>query len=134
VPYQPNTALKFSIAKSLQSANGFGMTAPAELSFTVSDYLQPTNFLPKTDAEDVDVDAAVAVSFNQPVVALGEDESSQPEAFTIQPAVKGSAEWINTSTYIFYPEPGMTGGTEYTVSLNPELKTVSGVRLAGTAK
>jgi uncharacterized protein YfaS (alpha-2-macroglobulin family) len=129
-PYQPNSTLKFSITKSLQSANGFGLTAPVELSFPVAGYLQPTNFLPNTDAEDVNVDAAIAVSFNQPVVALGEDESSQPEAFTIQPGVKGNAEWINTSTYIFYPEPGMTGGMEYTVTLNPELKTVTGVSLA----
>jgi hypothetical protein len=100
----------------------------------VAGYLQPTNFLPNTDAEDVNVDAAIAVSFNQPVVALGEDESSQPEAFTIQPGVKGNAEWINTSTYIFYPEPGMTGGMEYTVTLNPELKTVTGVSLALNSK
>lgn len=126
-PYQPNTTLDFSIASSLQSANGFGIAAPIELSFTVADYLRATNFLPKPDAEDVNVDAAIAVSFNQPVVALGGDSSKQPSAFTLQPSVKGRGEWINTSTYIFYPEPALTGGTEYTVSLNPELKTVTGV-------
>ena len=130
--YQPNTSLKFTIANSLQSANGFGMAEPVEFSFTVADYLRATNFLPKPGAEDVDVDAAIVASFNQPVVALGGDASSQPPAFSIQPAVEGRAEWINTSTYIFYPEPAMAGGTEYTVSLNPELKTVSGVGLEGT--
>src|SRR6266540_1045948 len=36
-PYQPNTTLNFSIASSLQSANGFGVTAPIELSFPVED-------------------------------------------------------------------------------------------------
>src|SRR5215211_7120184 len=132
--YQPNTALKFSLATSLQSANGFGLVEPMELSFTVADYLRATNLLPKPGAEDVNVDAAIVASFNQPVVALGGDVSSQPAAFSIQPEVPGRAEWINTSTYIFYPEPAMAGGTEYTVSLNPELKTESGVALAESAQ
>jgi len=89
--YQPNTTLDFSIASSLQSANGFGIAAPIELSFSVADYLRATNLLPKPDAEDVNVDAAIAVSFNQPVVALGADAAGQPLAFSIQPAVKGRA-------------------------------------------
>src|SRR5215208_2065543 len=105
-PYPPNTTLNFSIAGSLQSANGFGVAEPIELSFTVADYLRATNILPKADSGDVNVDAAVAVSFNQPVVPLGGDSSDQPEGFSIQPAVKGRAEWINTSTYIFYPQFG----------------------------
>jgi len=125
--YQPNTSLKFSVANSLQSANGFGLVEPIELSFTVADNLRATNLLPKPGAEDVNVDTAIVASFNQPVVALGGDPALQPPAFSIQPSVEGRAEWINTSTYIFYPEPAMAGGTEYTVSLNPELKTASGV-------
>ncbi|HSB03151.1 MAG TPA: Ig-like domain-containing protein, partial [Anaerolineales bacterium] len=126
-PYPPNTTLDFSIAGSLQSANGFGMAVPIELSFSVADTLRATIFLPKPDSEDVNVDAAIAVSFNQPVVALGAETADQPLAFNIQPSAKGRGEWINTSTYIFYPEPALAGGTEYTVSLNPALKTVTGV-------
>ncbi|HET9914030.1 MAG TPA: Ig-like domain-containing protein [Anaerolineales bacterium] len=133
-PYQPNTTLNFSIANSLQSANGFGLAAPIELSFTVADYLRATNLLPKPDAQDVNVAAAIVASFNQPVVALGADSNAQPSVFTLQPAIKGRGEWINTSTYIFYPEPAMAGGTEYTVSLNPDLKTVTGVGLEGSGQ
>src|SRR5215813_6219676 len=92
--YQPNTALHFSIANSVQAATGLGMTAPVDLSFIVADYLRPTILLPKHDAEDVNVDAAEVASFNQPVVALGGDPSARPAAFTIQPPVKGRAEWI----------------------------------------
>ncbi len=131
-PYSPDTSLNFSISNSLQSANGFGIVEPIDLSFTVADHLRPTNFLPKPDAEDVNVDAAIAVSFNQPVVALGGDALSRQPAFDIQPPVSGRGEWINTSTYIFYPAPAMAGGMQYTVSLNPELKTVSGVGLDGS--
>src|SRR5512138_196780 len=62
-PYLPNSTLDFSIAASLQSVNGFGIAAPIELSFMVADYLRALNLLPKPDAEDVNVDAAIAVSF-----------------------------------------------------------------------
>ncbi|HLF74903.1 MAG TPA: Ig-like domain-containing protein, partial [Anaerolineales bacterium] len=126
-PYQPNTKLKVGLADSIQSANGLGIAGPTELSFTVADHLRATNLLPVDGASDVNVDAAIAVSFNQPVVALGSDPSTRPSAFSLQPSVSGHGEWVNTSTYIFYPEPSMAGGTEYTVSLNQSLKTVTGV-------
>ncbi len=104
-----------------------GWLPPSTLPSQLQIICAPTNFLPKPDAEDINVDAAIVVSFNQPVVALGGDSSSQPAAFSIQPPVKGRGEWINTSTYIFYPDPAMAGGTQYTVGLNPDLKTVTGV-------
>jgi uncharacterized protein YfaS (alpha-2-macroglobulin family) len=127
--YAPNTNLNITIANTIQSAGGFGIAEPLELSFPVADHLRTTNILPKAGAEDVTVDAAIAASFNQPVVALGTDPSSQTPAFTVQPSVNGRGEWINTSTYVFYPEPSMAGGTEHTVTLNPALKTVTGVSL-----
>ncbi|MFT3890368.1 MAG: Ig-like domain-containing protein [Anaerolineales bacterium] len=129
--YPPNSKLKLSIANSIQSVTGFGLAEPIDLTYSVSDYLRATNLLPKVDAKDVNVDAAIVTSFNQPVVPLGADQSSLPAAFSIQPSVQGSGEWINTSTYIFYPKTSMAGGTDYTVSLNPALKTVTGVGLDG---
>ncbi len=130
-PYQPNSRLKISIANSIQSATGFGLAEPINISYPVADYLRATNLLPKVNAADVDVDAAIVASFNQPVVALGSDASSQPAAFSVSPSVQGRGEWINTSTYIFHPETPMAGGTGYTVSLNTDLKTVTGVGLDG---
>src|SRR6266540_3208116 len=129
-PYQVNSKLNLTIASSIQSANGFGLKDPIdELSFSVADYLRPENVLPKQDAKDVDVQSAVAVSFNQPVVSLGADNSALPSAFNLQPSIKGHSEWINTSTFVFYPESAMAGGTEYTLKLNPDLKTEMGVGL-----
>ncbi len=129
--YPPNSKLKVSIANSVQSATGFGLGEPLELSFTVADYLRATNQLPKANTLDVNVDAAISVSFNQPIVPLGADASTLPAAFTLVPSVPGRGEWINTSTYIFYPEPAMAGGTEYAVSLSQDLKSVTGVSFAG---
>ena len=131
-PYSFDSKLEIEIANSIQSASGFRLADPIQLSYTVADYLRPTNQLPKANATDVDVDAAIAVSFNQPVVPLGAETSSLPPAFNIAPAVEGRGEWINTSTYIFHPEPAMQGGVEYTVSVSEDLKTGSGVGLDRT--
>ena len=57
---------------------------------------------------------------------LGLDPGTFPGAFSIEPAVPGRGEWVNTSTYIFYPEQALVGGTDYTVYLNPDLETTSG--------
>ncbi len=131
-PYSPNTQLNIALENSIQSASGFGIAEPIQLSFTVADYLRGTNLLPKANTTDVNVDAAIAVSFNQPVVPLGANSASLPSAFTILPSLDGRGEWTNTSTYIYYPETSMQGGTEYTVSMNADLKTVSGVGLDGS--
>lgn len=131
-PFPPDSKLNLEIADSIQSASGFGITGPIQLSFAVADHLRATNQLPRANSTDVNVDAAIAVSFNQPVVPLGADPSSLPSPFTIMPSLEGRGEWINTSAYIFYPEPAMLGGTEYTVSVNQDLKTGSGVGLDRT--
>jgi len=131
-PYSASTKLNVVIANSVQSASGFGISEPIQISFTVADYLRGTNLLPKANTTDVNVDAAIAISFNQPVVALGTDSSSLPPAFNIQPSVLGHGEWINTSTYVFYPQTPMQGGTEYAVSVNDTLRSVTGVGLDGS--
>jgi len=125
--YPPNSKIKIALANTIQSATGFGITDPIELSFTVADFLRATNQLPKANSLDVNVEAAVSVSFNQPIVPLGADAASLPAAFVLVPSAQGHGEWINTSTYIFYPEPALAGGMEYAVSLSQALKSVTGV-------
>ncbi|MDX1377341.1 MAG: Ig-like domain-containing protein, partial [Anaerolineales bacterium] len=131
-PYPPNTKLEIQIADSIQSASGFGISESIRLPFTVADHLRATNILPKENTTDVNVDAAIVASFNQPVVPLGADPAALMPAFTVQPPVEGRGEWVNTSTYIFYPQSAMLGGTEYTVSVNADLQTASGVGLDGS--
>ncbi len=131
-PYPANSKLNIGIANSIQSASGFGISEPIQVSFTVADYLRGTNLLPKANTTDVNVDAAIAISFNQPVVALGADSSTLPSAFNLQPSVLGHGEWINTSTYVFYPQVSMQGGTEYTVSVDENLRSVTGTGLDGS--
>lgn len=130
--YQSNTVLNLTLANTIQSSTGFGIPEPIEIPFTVTDYLHPTNILPQANATDVNVQSAIVASFNQPIVPLGADPSSLPPAFTLVPSASGNGEWINTSTYIFYPDPALAGGTEYAVSLNQDLKSVTGVGFAGS--
>ena len=68
----------------------------------------------------------MVATFTRPVTGLGADPKSLPPAFSLDPAAKGRGEWLNTSTYIFYPEPGLTGGLQYTVTPNPDLKSALG--------
>lgn len=128
-PYPPNARLNLEIAASIQSASGFSALAPSQLTYTVADYLRPVSMLPQPNSVDVNVNAAIVVAFNQPVVPLGAENHSLPPAFVIIPSIEGRGEWLNTSTYIFHPQTALLGGTEYTVSVNADLKTESGVGL-----
>ena len=126
------TASQFGlqIGQGARAANGLGLLQPVSLDFQTPDYLRPTQFLPKPDSEEVIPNAAIVAAFNQPVVPLGADPAALPAAFSIQPDAQGKGEWLNTSTYIFYPDPALSGGLTYTVSLNPDLTANSGSQLA----
>ena len=68
----------------------------------------------------------MVAAFNYPVVPLGADPAGLPAGFTLEPATQGKGEWLNTSTYIFYPDPALEGGKPYTARVNPELRGVDG--------
>ena len=126
VPFTPETDLALTIAASAQSSQGMSMLEPVSLTYTTSSYLRLAQQLPEMASQDVDPASAVVAAFNRPVVTLGADPATLPAAFTIQPAAAGSGEWLNTSTYIFYPEPALAGGVAYQVSVNPDLMAKAG--------
>jgi uncharacterized protein YfaS (alpha-2-macroglobulin family) len=129
-PLEAGASLKLNVNTSARSSNGAIFSKAAEYTYYVADALHPVQFLPTDGNVDISVDAAVAVTFDQPVVALGADPASMPAAFSIQPAAQGRGEWLNTSTYIFYPEPAFAGGETYHALLNPDLISVAGTTLA----
>ena len=132
VPFTPETDLTLTIAASAQSSQGMPMQEAVSLAYTTSSYLRLAQQLPEMASQDVDPASAVVAAFNRPVVALGADPATLPAAFTIQPAAAGSGEWLNTSTYIFYPEPALAGGIAYQVSVNPDLVATDGAPLENT--
>lgn len=135
-PLQPlpaDATITFNLSAGLSAANGLTLLSPQSLRFSSAPALTVTQTLPADQATDVRSDAAVVISFNQPVVALGADSDGQPAGFSLEPATAGRGEWLNTSTYIFHPEPALEGGATYTVRVNPSLQSVAGLKLATAA-
>ena len=124
--YQPGTSLTINIATTAQSSKGMALLQPIELSYTTSGYLNLVQSLPTDGAVEVNPTSAIVANFNQPVVSLGADPASLPQGFTLEPSAEGQGEWINTSTYIFHPEPGLAGGATYRVNTNPDLTSTGG--------
>ncbi|MFL7868568.1 MAG: Ig-like domain-containing protein, partial [Anaerolineales bacterium] len=142
--YETDAEITVAILTSAKAANGMHFAAPVTLTYQTSSLLRPINFLPTPASQDIDPKAAVAVTFNQPVVPLGTVPSTParsalpgrassgqalPEGFTLDPPVMGHGEWLSTSTYVFYPEPGLAGGETYTANLNTDLVSTSGAEL-----
>ena len=76
---------------------------------------------------------AVNITFNQPVVALGEESefSSSDCPISITPAVKGSCRYSGTQTLVFEPTSDWPDATAFTVKLKAGFKSaVSGQKLA----
>ncbi len=121
--------LTLAIDTTAQAANQKNLPDPVELNFQVADHLQTIQVMPVNGTQDVDPESVIFVAFNQPVVHLGEESSSEP-GFSLSPEVPGRGVWLNTSTYVFTPEPGMSGGTTYTIALNKNLTATSGATMS----
>lgn len=128
-PWPANTSLTVTIAASAASSEGLTFEQPVSLSFQTADYLRLVQALPEQQAMETNPQAAIVAAFNQPVVPLGADSAEVPAAFTLEPTASGRGEWLNTSTYIFYPQPALTGGQQYAVRLNPGLTSTDGTPL-----
>jgi alpha-2-macroglobulin len=122
----PESAITFTLSTEAEAANGLALMQPVSLEYRTVGYLSLSQALPEPGAYDVDPSSAILVTFNRPVVPLGAEPDSLPQAFSIDPLPQGRAEWLNTSTYAFYPDPSLEGGRGYTVRLNEELHSLDG--------
>jgi uncharacterized protein YfaS (alpha-2-macroglobulin family) len=127
-PLLPNTIFMLQVDTTAKAANGLTFTEPVQVNFFTPDTLKATHFLPSPGTIEIDPASAVVVTFNQPVVSLGESLSGDP-AFTISPSAAGKGEWINTSTYLFLPEMALAGGVTYKVELSSLLTSTVGAVL-----
>ncbi len=128
-PWPQNQDLTIHLAATARSSEGLSMDENVDLIYTAADYLRLTQSLPESETAEVNPGAAIVASFNQPVVALGPDTADSPAGFSLEPAAGGHGEWLNTSTYIFYPDPALSGGQTYQVTVNPALKSTNGSAL-----
>ncbi len=132
-PLTPGAGVLVSFTTRARAANGQALAAPIDVPFQVSSGFSLVDLLPRPGSTDVNPTSAVVATFNRPVVALGADSKSLPAPFTIEPAAKGRGEWLNTSTYIFYPDLALQGGSEYTVRQNTGLTGVDGTGWADSS-
>lgn len=133
IPSAPITAgssLNVTIQAGARAANGLELAEPVQISYQAAGPLQLAERLPAPGAVEVNPSSAVVATFTRPVVSLGADAQNLPAAFSLDPQTAGRGEWLNTSTYIFYSDPALMGGTSYTVRLNPDLAGVDGSPLA----
>jgi uncharacterized protein YfaS (alpha-2-macroglobulin family) len=127
----PSAQVALNMNTSARAANGQLLQKPISLVYHTVGYLNLTQQLPASGAEEVDPTSAIIAAFNRPVVPLGAEAEALLPAFALEPTSEGQGEWINTSTYAFYPEPALAGDTAYIVSLDPTLTGVDGSPLTG---
>ena len=118
-----------TVSDNLHAENGQALT-PQTLHFYTAAPLTVADYLPNEQSDEVGVNADIIVTFNQPVVPLGQNPADGPAAFVLTPAVAGQGHWLNTSTYLFHPQEPLTGGQTYQVTLNLGLRSAAGTPLA----
>ena len=115
-------AMRLRAAPSAQQDGETGASTPLQVMATQ----------PGDGAQEISASSQIVVIFDRPVVPLTgvDDQTDLPQPLSFEPQVAGQGEWINTSTYAFTPEPGLAGGIEYTVTVDPELTAQDGAQLA----
>jgi uncharacterized protein YfaS (alpha-2-macroglobulin family) len=129
-PLTPESIYTITLGIGARSARGLTLLKPISFSYHTAGFLHLTQRLPEPNAVDIDPSSAIVASFNRPVVPLGADPASLLKGFSVN-ALNGSeatgkGEWVNTSTYIFYPQPALEGGKTYLVQINQNLTGIDG--------
>jgi alpha-2-macroglobulin len=122
----PGASLGVQLDTQARAANGLALSEPISLTYQTVGFLDLTQRLPEPEAQDVNPTSAVVAAFDYPVVPLGADPASLPNPLKLDPPAEGRGEWINTSTYIFYPEPALAGGKTYNVQVDSTLHGIDG--------
>ena len=136
-PAQPlERAARYTVTidASARSTAGLALAEPVSFNADTVGFLEVTQVLPAPDTAAVEVGAVITVMFNRPVVPLTslEQQAGLPNPLTLDPAVPGTGEWINTSIYVFRPDPqtGLAGGQTYTGRVAAGLGDTTGGILA----
>lgn len=129
-PLAPESRVSLNLSETARSQGGLALTEALSITYQTVGFLRLAQALPEPGSVEVDPTSAVVAAFNRPVVPLGADPLDLPAAFSLevdgQEQTGGRGEWLNTSTYIYYPDPALQGGKAYTVLLNPDLQGADG--------
>lgn len=129
--YERGQAYKLIVSDTIRAQDGGALEESFDLEFNTIGFLGVSQVLPADGSQGVEADSTVTVIFNRPVVPLVsvEDMGDLPNPLTFEPAVEGTGEWINTSIYMFHPDPSFAGGTDYAATVSAGLEAVDGAVL-----
>lgn len=124
----PSSEYQATISSEAKAADGATLLDDVRIRFFTIDDLGVTDFFPVDGAETVDIQSAITVVFNHPIVPLTVSSANEklPQPIKITPAVKGKGEWVSSSVYIFEPEESLKSSTRYEVRVEAGLQDVSG--------
>jgi len=126
-----NVAYDVILTQDATSTTGTPLREPLVFRFTTAGALEVTQVVPAPGTMDAEADMLITVMFNRPVVPLTSLKQMEnlPNPLTIEPAVAGKGEWLNTSIYVFRPEKPLAGGLTYRVTVTSGLQDLSGALL-----
>jgi uncharacterized protein YfaS (alpha-2-macroglobulin family) len=130
--WQRETHYQVALTTAARSAAGLTLETEYTFRFSTIGYLEVAQVQPADGTEEVDMNAAVTVMFNRPVVPLTaiSEQAVLPQPLTFEPAVEGSGEWLNTAIYLFRPAKGFAPATNYTARVKAGLTDTTGGVLA----
>ena len=138
VRYQPTNALSRDeifdviLTQNATASTGEPLREPYTFRFQTEGYLRVAQVIPAPSTDNVETNTTLTVIFNRPVVPLTalEEMADFPDPLSLDPAVEGEGEWLNTSIYVFTPDAPLPGGITYRATVSDELTAVSGATLA----
>ncbi|HEY43337.1 MAG TPA: hypothetical protein G4O11_05075 [Anaerolineae bacterium] len=128
-PLQYATDYLISVGTEARSMAGLALTEPILIDIHTVENLQVTQVLPEPETVGVNPGSPITVVFSRPVVPL-ELEGDFPLPLSLEPTVSGEGEWIDTSIFLFRPDPQLPGGITYSARIEAGLTDLTGGILA----
>ncbi len=116
-----------------RDAQGRPLARTYRLEYRTPPPLRVVHITPSKKRE-VDPRTPMVLVFNQPVVDLTQTQGPAEPPFHLEPETPGQGRWVNTSTYVFEPEPYLKPATRYTLTLKADLQAASGARVPEVAR
>ena len=117
-----------TVAATARSAAGLTLSAPIALELRTAAPLRVVQVVPEADTLDVDPGDPITIVFSRPVVAL-QAEGALPAPLTLEPAVEGKGEWLDTGIYVFRPTTSLPGGLRIRATVAAGLQDLTGAPL-----
>ena len=128
-----DATITLRLTAAAQDVQGRPLARTYRLEYRTPPPLRVVHITPSKKRE-VDPRTPIVLVFNQPVVDLTQTQGPAEPPFRLEPETPGQGRWVNTSTYVFQPEPYLKPATRYTLTLKADLQAASGARVPEAAR